>query len=165
MHYDLTDSDRRLAKYIAQARCEAKPAHIRFNDSGFHKDEDGTTPDKNQRWYPHMIGILGEIAWMRMNKLPLFFTIESKGDNIDFGETEIKTRCTDEDNPMLIIKKKEFEKKEPKEYVLLRLDTAHTRVTVLGRIARDEFASRCEEKWYFQRPCFVMAADQLEAVR
>lgn len=139
----------------------AKGANIRFNDSGYHKSSEEDS-EKNERWYPHFIGLLGEIAFSRIYKLPINLDVSSKGDTIDFGQIEVKTRCSKDRNPLLIVKEREIEKKSPSSFFLMRLDPSFEEAEVLGAVSKQDFVASASPLKLYGREVLTMRADTLK---
>jgi len=153
----LTLKDRKHAEKLAKKRVQAKPKHIRFNDSGYH--------DNPHRWYPHMIGLLGEMAFSKITGMPINEEIYAGGDRGDFGTLEIKTRMCKDRNPLLIVKKREWERKSPKRYILMRLDPSQEEAEVLGWISRGEFDELKSPLFLYGREVYTVRATQLRQFR
>jgi len=105
--------------------------------------------DLDKQYLPHLIGIIGEMAWSIATKQTLDESIYSVRDpGEDFKDTEIKTiTYFGEGEPELKIKVSEYENKIPKLYVLIRFDMDKT-VEILGTITRESFDILKKKKKY-----------------
>ena len=130
--YVLTEEERLLAEKIGKARCEAKSARFRYNDSGFHSYN-------GDRAFPHILGVCAEIAYANLTNTKLDENIYAKGDDTDFDGIEIKTSTWKGDDIELKVKTKEYVKKTPKAYVLARIDEEYKTVQFVGSISRKKF--------------------------
>lgn len=129
---DMTPSDIALSKTLGKARCDAKPAHIREHDSGYH-------PDHPEREYPHQIGVHGERAYGKFVGLNIDTSLKTGGDETDFDGVEVKTR-TKRGKPRLVVKVHEYDRKKPRKYVLAVLDEGDwSKVELKGEISREDF--------------------------
>lgn len=158
--FRITPKDRAFAKKYARLAVEAKPLKVRFNDSNFHRR--GEPSMKDERWYPHFIGKLGEIAYGRLTKKEPSLQITEGGDTFDFPGIEIKTRCCADENPLLIVKKGEFLRKKPRHYVLIRVDPDFSFAHVVGRISRSAFCEKSEALTMRGREVMAIRANALE---
>lgn len=95
----------------------------------------------SNEYIPHLIGVLGEMAWAAANGLQIdqnIYKVRDMGE--DFDGVEIKTTTYfGAGEPELKIKKKEFESKRPKLYVLMRVNPNTLDIEVLGKITREKF--------------------------
>lgn len=130
--YVLSEEQRSLAEKIGKARCEAKSARFRYNDSGFHSYN-------GDRAFPHILGVCAEIAYANLTNKKLDEAIYEKGDETDFDGIEIKTSTWRGDDIELKVKAKEYAKKTPKAYVLARIDENYKSVQFMGSISRIKF--------------------------
>ena len=130
--YKLSEYERNLAEKIGKARCEAKSARFRYNDSGFHSYN-------GDRAFPHILGVCGEIAYSNITKRPIDENIYAKGDESDFNGIDVKTSTWRGDDIELKVKMSEFIRKHPIAYVLARIDEDYTIVEFIGSISRQKF--------------------------
>lgn len=130
--YILSEEQRKLAEKIGRARCEAKDAKFRYNDSGFHSYN-------NDRSFPHILGICAEIAYSDLLDRKFDENIYAKGDESDFDGIELKTSTWKGNDIELKIKVSEFKRKHPKAYILARIDKDYTTVEFIGSISRQKF--------------------------
>lgn len=159
-----TADDLESAKILAKKRVRKKPLAIRYNSSGYHRVKKGDDPDKAARWYPHFIGLLGEVAYGSLMSLRVNDDVRKTGDEADFGETEIKTRCCKDRNPLLMVNKREFDKKSPKEYILVRLEPDYSHAELLGKITKDSFGKMAEIMKRGEREIMTVRAEDLGAM-
>lgn len=101
----------------------------------------------NERWYPHSMGLLGEIAFKRLTGMDMDLSFRRAGDQgFDFpDETEIKTRVTKEwerGDPYLLVRKNDWERKKPSRYVLVELFDF-----TMGGSPYCIFRGQCSHKW------------------
>lgn len=158
----LTTKEKAFAKKYARMAVAAKPQQIRFNDSNFHRRGDPSIRD--ERWYPHYIGKLGEMAYGRAMKKEPSLLITEGGDSMDFPGIEIKTRCSASLDPLLIVKKREFLRKSPKQYVLVVVDPAFDFAHIVGRISRAAFGVLAEPLELRGREVLTVKAKNLEEI-
>lgn len=162
--YTFTEEDRELAKHVAIARVLNKKNNIRFHDSNYHRYKEGDPPEKLERWYPHFQGLLGEIAYASLTgqRDEVNFSVSRKGDIEDFPGTEVKTRCCKDRNPLLMVKKRDFLRKKPAAYVLMRLEPDFSCCEILGQVSRKQFENRSEEMMMKGKEIFALRAEKLE---
>jgi hypothetical protein len=133
---DLTDEVVKKAFQLGKARCDEKELDIRQRQSGYHNNP--------LREYPHQIGVIGEYAFAQFSGRKVDETLLALGDKGDFGE-EIEIKTSTHNNPMLLIKQEEYNRKSPKRYVLVRVDEQNlNRVELVGQISREDFQ---KNKW------------------
>lgn len=101
-----------------------------------------STPESQERWYPHMIGLLGEIAFKRITGMEIDLSFRKKGDSgFDFEDmTEVKTRIpskSEGSNPKLLVRERDWERKKPSRYVLIQVDTQLTSAVIRGQCTHE----------------------------
>ena len=153
----ITPETKAKAERLAKARVKSKNPLWRNNTSGWHSNP--------ERWYPHLIGVLGEMCYAKMMGLDNDTTLLEKGDECDFGDIEIKTRMSERYDPQLIIKDKEYEKKNPKAYVLFRTNKSMTKYWCNGGITREDFKRYHQVKEYKHGRCRVVYHDLLNPIK
>jgi hypothetical protein len=129
----LTKKEISFAKRLAKKRHNAKNTFIRNR---------GILMKEGSIYDPHTIGLIGELAYAKFSGEEIdetIYSIRDKGQ--DFHQVEIKTiTYFGEGEPELKIKQKEFEAKNPKTYILARVDKKKLHlVELLGKISRDQF--------------------------
>jgi len=141
LDYLLSEDEAMLAETVGRKRCETKNENIRFNDSGYHKDN-------SDRSYPHIIGIKSEIAYAAITHQTIDMNFFSDhGDESDFKHVEIKSCTRMDDNAELLVKVSEYKRKQPTYYILARVKD--NLVQFLGSISRKNFDIRKSEVTHF----------------
>lgn len=128
--YKLSEEERRLAKELGMARNNAK--HESFRD----KDRFKINTESS---YAHILGISAEIAYAALTDQKINEEIYSLGDEMDFDGVEIKAATWPHKNIELKIPFAEYKKKNPRIYVLARIDKNYTTVEFIGSISRKTF--------------------------
>lgn len=132
---------------LGKKRHEAK--HISFRRNSFSVSEEKRISDVPSEYLPHIIGVIGELAWS-------LYTGESVDENIykvrdsgeDFKGVEIKTvTYNGSGEPELKIPVKDWESKTPNLYVLAKFDMVDT-IELLGCIERKRFDEIKKRKKY-----------------
>lgn len=147
---------------LAKDRHNSKHEKIR-NKNTFMK-----APKKD--YYPHLIGILGEMAWAIHTGQSIDSNIykSCKKHRQDFVDTEVKTTTYFGDGePELKISKKEFKKKQAKLYVLARVSLKKlTEIQILGTITHNRFLRRRKTKRYGKKYPFnwVVPLSKMEEI-
>ncbi len=133
---------------LATKRHDSKNKSFRSKGTLINLDEKGFK-DIDKQYLPHLIGVIGELAWSIATGQKVDESIYSVRDpGQDFHETEIKTITYFGDGePELKIKVSEYESKIPKLYVLVRFDMVKT-VEILGTITREAFDLVKKKKKY-----------------
>ncbi len=152
----LSQEDIDKAEKIGKARCEAKPLSFRFNDSNYHSNN-------SDRSFPHIIGALAEIAYSKAVNKPMDEEIYDHGDKTDFNGIEIKATTWDGIDPELIIKQKEYNKKSPLAYVLIRIDKDYKtgKIEFIGSISRERFDKLKYERTHKYSPNYCVKGSEL----
>ena len=123
----------------AIARHEAK--NISFRNKSIYFPEKRNEFGIPNEYAPHLIGVLGEMAWATVKGIPIdekIYKVRDKGE--DFKGVEIKTvTYFGKGEPELKVKVQEFNKKHPSVYVLMRVDPNTLEVELLGKITREKF--------------------------
>lgn len=122
---------------IGRARQAAKDERWANNDAEFHvgiKD----------RSYPHIIGVLAELAFAKITGLSFNKELYSKGDaGADFGDIEIKATTFGGPTPLLIVKDGDLAKgKVAKIYVLAQIDEHYRYVRFVGWTTLKQFRAK-----------------------
>jgi len=151
----------------AVARHEAKNISFRNKEIYFPKvkNEFGIPNE----YAPHLIGVLGEMAWATVKGIPIdenIYKVRDKGE--DFRGVEIKTiTYFGKGEPELKIKLQEFNKKHPKLYVLMRVDPLTLEIELLGKITREKFSQiKVKKKYGPNLPeNFVVPLSQMDEVK
>ena len=138
----LTKKEVAFAKKLAKKRHNAKNTFIRNR---------GILMKEGSVYDPHTIGLIGEMAYAKFSGEKIdeeIYAIRDKGK--DFNQVEVKTITYFGDGePELKIKQKEFETKNPENYVLARVDKKRLdSVELLGIISKDEFDKQKVAKRY-----------------
>lgn len=128
--YKLSEQERELAKKLGNARNNAKHESFRDKDRFKINRESG---------YSHILGISAEIAYAALTNQEIDTKIYDLGDEIDFDGVEVKAATWPHKNIELKIPFEEYEKKNPKIYVLARIDKNYTTVEFIGSISRKTF--------------------------
>lgn len=154
----LTKQEVSFAKKLAKKRHNAKNTFIRNR---------GILMKEGSVYDPHIIGLIGEIAYSKLTGEKIdetIYAVRDKGQ--DFHQVEVKTiTYFGEGEPELKIKQKEFETKSPKMYVLARVDKKKLdSVELLGIISRDEFNKKKVSKRYgrFNPDNWIVPLSQME---
>lgn len=107
------------------------------NSRNFFKDK--------PNWYRHYVGAVGEYAYSKVSGEEVDYKTIGKGDKgFDFGDgIDIKTKAS-EYKPDLILNAIQYERKNPKTYVLVWIRTPkqkleETEVELVGWIHREDF--------------------------
>lgn len=128
--YKLSKEERELAKKLGNARNNAKHESFRDKDRFKINRESG---------YSHILGISAEIAYAALTNQEIDTKIYDLGDEIDFDGVEVKAATWPHKNIELKIPFEEYEKKNPRIYVLARIDKNYTTVEFIGSISRRTF--------------------------
>jgi hypothetical protein len=132
----------------AIARHEAK--NISFRNKSIYFPQKKNEFGIPNEYAPHLIGVLGEMAWATVKGVPIdekIYKVRDKGE--DFRGVEIKTvTYFGRGEPELKVKVKEFHKKHPQVYVLMRVDPNTLEVELLGKISRKKFDDLKKVKRY-----------------
>jgi len=143
---ELTKKQLEKAIDIGKQRHEAK--HASFRNRSIYSSNDGLFGYPKE-YSPHIIGAIGEMGWSIYSGEEIDLTIyavRDKGE--DFEELEVKTiTYFGAGEPELKIQKKEYDKKQPKKYVLARFDLKN-KIEILGEITRENFDLHKKEKRY-----------------
>jgi hypothetical protein len=138
----------RKAVEIAIKRHEAK--NISFRNKEIYIPKQKNEFGIPNEYAPHLIGVLGEMAWATIKNVPIdenIYKVRDPGE--DFRGVEVKaTTYFGDGEPELKIKVKEFNKKKPKLYVLIRVDPNTLEVELLGKITREKFSKVKTTKQY-----------------
>jgi hypothetical protein len=158
----LTKDQYNTCLQLAKNRHNSKNEKIR-NKNTLMKD-----PKKD--YYPHLIGILGEMAWAIHTGQDIDSNIykTTTKHHQDFVDTEVKTTTYFGDGePELKIPKKEFKRKQAKLYILARVDIKKlTEIQILGTITHNKFVRRRKTKRYGKKYPFnwVVPLSKMEEV-
>jgi len=170
MEYKLTEHDLMLAMVAAKERTNTKSSGYANFFGGFHSKD--KNPMSDERWFPHMIGLLGEIAYGRTFGEPIDLSFRKGGDKgYDFAnKVEVKTRKCKDKNPWLMVRKNDFLRKPANKYVLCRLDppaddAPFTIVEFLGWIDYEGFKSGGQELEMPGRVNWVIRAECLRPIQ
>jgi hypothetical protein len=151
----------------AIARHEAK--HVSFRNKNIyfpHKKNEFGIPNE---YAPHLIGVLGEMAWATVKGVPIdenIYKVRDKGE--DFRGVEIKTvTYFGKGEPELKVQVKEFHKKHPQLYVLMRVDPNTLEVELLGKITRKKFDTLKKKKRYGAKlpENFIVPLSQMDEIK
>ena len=151
---------------IAVARHEAKDKSFRTKDIYFNKEKNSL--GIANEYMPHLIGVVGEMAWAILNNLNLdegIYKVRDCGE--DFDGVEIKTTTYfGYGEPELKIKQQEFYKKTPNTYVLVRVNPKNLDTEILGKITRKNFENLKVVKKYGENlPVnFVVPLSKMEKI-
>ena len=166
MIYQLTQHDLDLALSVARERTWTKTAGYENFFGGFHSKDKSSFASK--RYYPHYLGLLGEIAYARQFEEPLDLTFKKRGDKgYDFrNRVEVKTRKCKDKNPYLMVRKNDFIRKPARKYILCRLEPPEeelkfTHVEFMGFITYEDFKRKGEELEMPGRTNWVIRAEEL----
>ena len=148
MKISLNKKQIKKAIELAMKRHDSKNKSFRSKGTLINIDEKNFK-DLEKQYLPHLIGVIGEMAWSIATGQSMDESIYSVRDlGEDFKDTEIKTITYFGDGePELKIKVSEYEKKIPKLYVLIRFDMKKT-VEILGTITRESFDLVKKKKKY-----------------
>lgn len=117
---------------LGKARQGAKKELWANNDAGFHKGVKG-------REFPHIVGLLGEIAFGKLIGKEINRELYALGDcGWDFNGIDIKTTLYQGKDLGLFIKEKDLQKKCD-YYILARTSTDYRKVTFLGYTSKEYF--------------------------
>lgn len=151
----------------AIARHEAK--NISFRNKSIYFPEKRNEFGIPNEYAPHLIGVLGEMAWATVKGIPIdekIYKVRDKGE--DFKGVEIKTvTYFGKGEPELKVKVQEFNKKHPSVYVLMRVDPNTLEVELLGKITREKFnAIKIRKKYGEKLPeNFVVPMSKLDDIK
>ena len=152
---------------IAIARHEAK--NVSFRNKSIYFPEKKNEFGIPNEYAPHLLGILGEMAWATVKGVPIdenIYKVRDKGE--DFRGVEIKTvTYFGKGEPELKIKVQEFNKKKPQIYVLMRVDPNTLEVELLGKITRKKFDEIKKKKKYGAKlpENFVVPLSQMDNIK
>ena len=144
------------AQRIAAARNNAKSPHIRTMDSGYHANPD--------RAFPHVIGVLGEMAIARLMGWSVDTRIMRHGDDSDFHGVEVKTSLWSGPDIELKIKCSEYDRKRPRAYVLCRAQPSPPKVRPEGFITRRDFECVRVRKNYGYQDNWIVPVRNMTAI-
>ena len=130
--YKLSEKERALAEKLGNARNNAKHESFRDKDRFKINRESG---------YSHILGISAEIAYAALTDQKINEEIYSRGDEMDFDGVEIKAATWPHKNIELKIPFEEYEKKNPRIYVLARIDKNYTTVEFIGSSQEEHLTS------------------------
>lgn len=156
----------RKAVEIAIKRHEAK--NISFRNKEIYIPQTKNEFGIPNEYAPHLIGVLGEMAWATVKNVPLdenIYKVRDSGE--DFRGVEVKAvTYFGKGEPELKIKVKEFNKKKPNLYVLMRIDPITLEVELLGKITRQKFDKIKQIKKYGPKlpENYVVPASQLDKI-
>lgn len=166
MTYKLSEHDLHLALAAARERVYTKNAGYENFFGGFHSKD--SHPQAAKRYYPHFLGILGEIAYARTFGEPLDLTFSKRGDRgYDFKDkVEVKTRKSKDKNPWLMVRKNDFIRKPCLKYVLCRLEPPESdmdfkTVDIAGFITYEDFKKKGQDLEMPGRTNWVIRASEL----
>jgi hypothetical protein len=158
------EHDKLLCRSLAIERVLTKHQGYETFYGNFHKS--CTQNDSQERWWPHMIGLLGEVAFKRITGMDIDLSFKKKGDKgFDFPDnTEVKTRIpslNEGDNPWLLVRENDWKNKKPSRYVLVQIDTEHTSAVIRGQCTHEWLGLYGERKEYPGRVNIGVRASQL----
>jgi len=125
---------------------------ISFRNSGRIKiQSDVVIESVDPQYYPHIIGVFGEMAYSKLIDEPIdtnIYAVRDSGE--DFAGTEVKTiTYFGSGEPELKIPHKEYKARNVQTYVLARIDKKDlAKIELLGRISRNEFEKKRVSKQY-----------------
>lgn len=153
--YKLSEEERKLAKELGNKRNEAKDKS--FRDKKILKKG---RPSGDS----HVLGIAAEIAYAALTDQKINEEIYARGDEMDFDGVELKASTFKGKNITLKIPKKEYEIKNPRIYVLARIDENYTTVEFIGSISRRRFDKLKYDKRYTIIDNHCVDGDQMAKV-
>ena len=131
------------ARELARQRHDAKDISFR-NASVIGRQE--------SEYDPHIIGVLGELAWAKFSGQEIdtkIYAVRDSGE--DFPHVEVKSiTYIGRGEPELKIKKTEYEARTPPSlYVLVKINKKYlNKAQILGTISRASFDEQKKEKQY-----------------
>lgn len=162
-------NSKQLEKAVETAIARHEAKNISFRNRSIYFPEKKNEFGIPNEYAPHLIGVLGEMAWATVKGVPIDEKIYRVRDNgEDFKGVEIKTvTYFGAGEPELKIKVEEFRKKRPSVYVLMRVDPTTLEVELLGKITRDKFNQIKQRKKYGPKlpENFVVPMSQLDNIK
>lgn len=143
MIIELTNEELQWCKSQAQKRHDKKD--VLFRDTGI------LMRDIDSLYLPHISGIVGEKAYGKLIGKEVDTDLYDVRDNgEDFEGVEVKTiTYFGSGEPELKIKKREYDSKTPRLYVLARVNRNNlNKVELLGKITRESFDENKRSKQY-----------------
>ena len=147
----LNEKETKLAINLGKKRHSAK--HISFRNSGSIRINSGFFLESvDKQFYPHIIGVLGELAYSKICNESIdenIYSVRDSGE--DFKGIEVKAiTYFGSGEPELKIPKQEYKTRTKIEtYVLVRINNQNlSNIEVLGKISRNEFDKRKVSKQY-----------------
>lgn len=132
MKFYTTKAERELARSIAADRDGAKDREVRRRDISPFAATDSS--------HPHRLGAVAEVVWSRLSGGTINALVFSdRGDDVDFGEVEIKASTWPGEDIELKVPVREWDRKRPQVYVLARVDRDLKWVEWVGAISRARF--------------------------
>jgi len=162
-------NSKQLEKAVETAIARHEAKNISFRNRSIYFPEKKNEFGIPNEYAPHLIGVLGEMAWATVKGLPIdenIYSVRDKG--YDFKGVEIKTvTYFGAGEPELKIKVQEFNKKHPSVYVLMRVDPITLEVELIGKITREKFNKIKQRKQYGPKlpENFVVSASELDEIK
>lgn len=147
MKIELTKEQINYCVDLGTRRHQAK--HPSFRNNSFSISEGKGVQGIEKQYLPHIIGVVGELAWSLYTGEPVDEKIYAvRDDGQDFKGVEVKTVTYQGDGePELKVPVKDWESKTPSTYVLAKFDMDRT-VEILGSISRKRFDEIKKQKKY-----------------
>jgi hypothetical protein len=132
----LTDAEIDHIRDLAARRVKKKRGSTRKQTSGWN------SYDREDRSYPHAVGLAAELAYALETGTPLDESVRTGGDAGDFVGVEVKATTHTRPPFVLAVKQEDYATRMPLAYVLAKVSADLRTVEFLGSISRERFDRR-----------------------